>query len=319
VSEFAAAAERYRRELLAHAYRMLGSLDDAEDAVQETYLRAWRGYGDFERRSSMRTWLYRIATNVCLNFTERRRVLPSGLGAPAADAGVAPTADEGVDWLQPVPDALVTPETDDPAAVVAARESLRLALLEAVQVLPPRQRAVLMLREVLGFRANEVAEMLDMSVPAVKSALQRARATMTNKAMTNKAAATNKAAVTNKEESRKDREADQQLLADYIAGFENSDITSLERALRKDAALEVVGSKTWFAGVETCLAYLSTVLGSPGDWRMMPTSINGQPATATWWRGEPFGVAVLTTAGSGISRIVVWGDPELPGRIQTLE
>jgi RNA polymerase sigma-70 factor (ECF subfamily) len=301
-AEFVRLSEPHRRELLAHCYRMLGSLDDAEDAVQETLLRAWRGYGGFEGRASMRTWLYRIATNVCLNAIERHRaprVLPSGLGAPAPSGDVQPDEDAEVAWLQPIPDALIAPESEDPAAVVAARESVRLALLTGLQVLPARQRAVLILREVLGFHAAEVAEMLDTSVAAVKSTLQRARGTL--------------AASQEPVEEPSDAES-RALLADYIAAFERSDITRLERALRKDAALEMVGSRTWFAGVETCLRYIARFLGRPGDWRMVPTSANGQPATVTYYKGEPFGVAVLTTTPTGITRIVVWGDPALPSR-----
>jgi RNA polymerase sigma-70 factor (ECF subfamily) len=157
---------------------MLGAVSDAEDAVQETYLRAWRSYGSFEGRSSIRVWLYRIATNACFNVIRQRdrRVLPSGLGRPTDDPRVEPVADAGVAWLEPIPDALVAPESDDPAAIVAARESVRLALIASLQYLTGRQRAVLLLRDVLGFRAAEVAEMLDTTTAAVKSTLQRARA-----------------------------------------------------------------------------------------------------------------------------------------------
>src|SRR6266702_5268548 len=177
--EFADSTEPFRRELLAHCYRMLGSLDEAEDLVQETFLRAWRSHAGFEGRSSLRVWLYRIATNACLTALEQRgrRALPSGLGRPASDPDVPPgPADPGIAWLEPIPDALVTPESDDPAVIVAAREWLRLALIASLQYLPPRQRAVLLLREVLGFPAAEVASMLGTSAAAVKSTLQRARA-----------------------------------------------------------------------------------------------------------------------------------------------
>src|SRR4051812_40056330 len=152
--EFVRLAGPFRRELLGHCYRMLGSPDEAEDVVQETYLRAWRGYAAFEGRSTVRSWLYRIATNACLTALEQRgrRALPSGLGAPAADPDAPPgLAEPGVAWLEPMPDALVTPESEDPAAIVAARERLRLALVASLQYLPARQRAVLLLREVLGF------------------------------------------------------------------------------------------------------------------------------------------------------------------------
>jgi len=175
MSDFIRDTEPFRRELLAHCYRMLGSAHDAEDVVQETYLRAWRGYRQFENRSSVRTWLYRIATNACLTALAHgsRRVLPSGLGAPADDPYVEPVPAPDVLWLQAIPDAWVA---EDPAAVVTSRESLRLALVASLQHLPAQQRAALLLRDVLAFPAADVAAMLDISVAAVKSALQRARA-----------------------------------------------------------------------------------------------------------------------------------------------
>src|SRR5262249_53815797 len=179
--EFAELAAPYRRELLAHCYRMLGSVDDAEDQVQETLLRAWRSYADFEGRSSMRTWLYRIATNSCLRAleTRARRPLPSGLGAPAEDSSAPVTRPaHEVPWLQPMPDALIAGSEADPASVVASRAGIRLAMIAALPYLPGRQRAVLILRDVLGWRAAEVAELLGTSPAAANSALQRARARM---------------------------------------------------------------------------------------------------------------------------------------------
>jgi RNA polymerase sigma-70 factor (ECF subfamily) len=176
MSAFVSDTEPYRRELVAHCYRMLGSAHDAEDVVQETYLRAWRGYQEFESRSSVRTWLYRIATNACLTALAHssRRVLPSGLGGPADDPHAEPAPATNVTWLQVIPDSWV----DDPAVVVTSRESLRLALVASLQHLPAQQRAVLLLRDVLAFPAADVAAMLNISVAAVKSALQRARARM---------------------------------------------------------------------------------------------------------------------------------------------
>lgn len=174
-AEFVGDTEPFRRELLAHCYRMLGSVQDAEDLVQETYLRAWRSYGGFEGRSSVRTWLYQIATNACLTELSRRgrRMLPAGLYAAEQDPGAYPEpAGQEVRWLEPVPDALVTQDSADPAAIVAAREGLRLALIASLQYLPPRQRAVLVLRDVLAFPAAEVAVMLGTSTVSVKSALQ---------------------------------------------------------------------------------------------------------------------------------------------------
>ena len=309
--EFVQQSEPFRRELLAHCYRMVGSVDEAEDLVQETYLRAWRSYSTFEGRSSLRTWLYRIATNAGLSALEQRgrRVLPSGLGGPADDPDAPPgPAEPEVAWLGPVPDALVTPETRDPATLLAVRDSVRLALVAALQYLPARQRAVLLLREVLGFSAGEVAAMLGVSTAAVKSALQRARARLDE-------VAPSPEGVTEPTEPHA-----QDLLRQYIAGFENADMTALEKALRTDAAIELVGTRTWFSGKVTCLRYLAHVIGSPGDWLMTPTHANGQPAAATYYRTaegthQAFGVAVLTIAPPGVARITVFpGGPGLVAR-----
>ena len=303
--EFTQHAEPFRRELLAHCYRMLGAADEAEDLVQETYLRAWRAYGTFEGRSSLRTWLYRIATNVCLTALEQRgrRALPSGLGGPAGDPDAPPApAEPGLAWLQPIPDALVTPVAQDPAAIVTARESLRLALIASLQYLPPRQRAVLLLREVLGFPAAEVAAMLGTSAVAVKSTLQRARARL------------EEAAPAPDELIEPADPRARELLGQYIAGFEHADMEALEKALRADAAIEMTGSRMWFSGRVTCLRYLAHVIGAPGDWRMTPTVANGQPAAAAYYRGGPaggtyqaLGVALLTVSPAGIARITVFG------------
>lgn len=289
--------------MLAHCYRMLGSADEAEDLVQETYLRAWRAYGAFEGRSSVRTWLYRIATNVCLDALGQRarRALPSGMAGAAGDPSAPPViAGPEVAWLQPIPDALVTPESQDPAAVVTARESLRLELIASLQYLPPRQRAVLLLRDVLGIPAAEVAAMLETSTAAVKSSLQRARGRLAE-------AAPEREGVIEPTDPRA-----RELLSQYIAGFENADIAALEKALRADAAIEMVGSTTWFSGRTTCLGYLATVIGSPGDWLMTPVVANGQPAAATYHRDgsgtcQALGVAVLTVTAGGITGITVFG------------
>jgi len=306
--EFVRSTEPFRRELLAHCYRMLGATDEAEDVVQETYLRAWRSYDTFEGRSSMRTWLYRIATNACLTALQQRgrRALPSGLGGPTDDPdGPVRSAGPEVAWLQPIPDAQVTPDSADPATIVAAREGLRLALIASVQYLPPRQRAVLLLREVLGFRAAEVAAMLSISTAAVKSTLQRARARLEE--------------VTPAPErvSEPTEPHAQALLSQYIAGFENADTAALEKALRTDAAIEMVGTRTWFSGRTTCLRYLAHVIGSPGDWLMIPALANGQPAAAAYYRDgdgthRAYGLGVLTVTPAGIARITVFaGGPDL--------
>ncbi|TDP89905.1 RNA polymerase subunit sigma-70 [Labedaea rhizosphaerae] len=306
-TQFAARTESLRGELLAHCYRMLGSVDDAEDVVQETLLNAWRAWETFAGRSSLRTWLYRIATNACLSALRgrARRVLPSGLGPPGEDPH-APiqAAGPGVRWLQPVPDALVTPASDDPAVAAVAREDLRLALIACLQYVPPRQRAVFLLREVLGFSAPEVAEMLGVSVAAVKSSLQRARANLD-------------AAPADAEPPA---EAEQRvLLQEYIAAFENADAAAFERLLRADAALEFPPAATWFAGRRRCVPCLARTATTPGEWRMFPTTANGQPAAVSYRRGEDgvlhaYGVAVLTIVPGGIARITAFGDPGLVRR-----
>jgi RNA polymerase sigma-70 factor, ECF subfamily len=293
--------EPYRRELLAHCYRMLGTPEEAEDVVQETYLRAWRAYDRFEGRASVRSWLYRIATNACLTALEQRgrRPMPSGLGPPSTDPDGPPIpAEPGDTWPRPIPDALVTPESADPAAVAVAREGVRLALIAGLQLLPPRQRAVLILREVLAFPAAEVAEMLGTTVAAVKSTLQRARATLDDAP-----------AVSDLTEPEQ-----RELLDRYMSAFVNSDLAALEQVLRDDAVIEPVPSRTWFAGRRTCVAFLKNVMGEPGEWHMTPTRANGQPAAITRYRGEPYGVAVLTTARGGITRITVFGFPDLVER-----
>jgi RNA polymerase sigma-70 factor (ECF subfamily) len=305
---FVRETEPFRRELLAHCYRMLGSVQDAEDLVQETYLRAWRSYGGFEGRSSVRTWLYQIATNRCLTELAKRsrRVLPSGLHGPEPDPGAhLEEAGAEVMWLQPVADAMVIPDSADPAAIVAAREGLRLALIASLQYLPPRQRAVLVLRDVLAFPAAEVAVMLGTTTVSVKSALQRARARLEERAP---------AADEITEPTSPRARA---LLDQYIAAFENADAAALERLLLADATLEATPLRTWFAGRKTCVPFLRDhLLGSPGDWRMLATSANGQPAAAAYTRDQhgkyqPYGICVLTVTGAGIRRISSFGDPGL--------
>jgi RNA polymerase sigma-70 factor (ECF subfamily) len=307
-TSFAEDAEPFRRELLAHCYRMLGSVQDAEDLVQETYLRAWRGYPTFEGRSSVRTWLYQIATNACLTelARSRRRVMPSSLCDPEPDPDAhLEAAGTEVSWLQPVPDALVTPDSADPAAIVAARESLRLALVASLQYLPPKQRAVLVLRDVLAFPAPQVAEILGTSTAAVKSTLQRARGRLRELAL----------AADQITEPAAPRA--RMILDQYIAAFENADAAALERLLAEDAILEATPLRTWFAGRKTCVPFLRDhLLGSPGDWRMRATSANGQPAALVHRRDQhgnyqPYGICVLTVSAAGIARISSFGDPGL--------
>ena len=309
--EFAVLANRFRPELLAHCYRMLGSVQDAEDQVQETLVRAWRSYSNFEGRSSLRTWLYRIATNTCLRALENRerRPLPSGLGAPGYDpaGSITPPMSE-VPWLEPFPDALLRPESADPASVVAARSGLRLALIAALQQLPVRQRTVLILRDVLGWRAAEVAELLGVSVVAVNSALQRAREQV-------------RQSVPEADEIREpSSRADRAVLDRYAAAIENADGTALVDLLHEDATFEMPPRPTWFRGRENIVRFLGTqVLTSPGAYTMVPATANGQPALAIYSRAEDgtrraYGVQVLALRNGRIASVVAFLDPGLfPG------
>lgn len=311
--EFVRQIEPLRRELLAHCYRMLGSVDDAEDLVQETHLRAWRAFGSFQGRSSFRTWIHTIATNACLSAlaSRKRRVLPSGLGRASDDPHAPPIeAESDVSWLQPIPDELLDPRSEDPAALFVSRETLRLALIASLQCLPVRQRAALLLTEVLAFSAAEVADMLGVSLAAVKSMLQRARARL-DRVVPNPDAIL--------EPSGPDAQA---LLERYTRAFERSDPKALEQLLCDDATLEVTRSRTWFIGKRTCVPYIAShALASPGDWKMVPTTANGQPAVIAYLRQgggvhEPFGVAVLTVRSGAIAGIVVFADPSIVKRFE---
>jgi len=305
--DFARLTDPLRPELLAHCYRMLGSVHDAEDQVQETLIRAWRSYGDFEGRSSLRTWLHRIATNACLRALENRarRPLPSGLGGPGEDPDAPlPAWRPETAWLQPFPDALL-PVPADPAAVAVSRASMRLALIAALQYLPPRQRAVLILRDVLEWRAAEVADLLDTSTTAVNSMLQRAR--------TQLRLAAPDADRLREPDDRRLRE----LLTRYAAAFENADVAALTGLLREDAVLQMPPQPTWFAGREQVARFLGArVLQRPGDFRMVPTAANGQPALGAYLRDDDgvyraHAIQVLTVTASGIAQIVSFNDAGL--------
>jgi RNA polymerase sigma-70 factor, ECF subfamily len=297
-SEFMREAELLRRELLGHCYRLSGSVQDAEDLVQETMLRAWRSHDAFRGDASVRTWLYRIATNVFLSGRRRRRHLPSDLGPPAADISLDTMAAPDTAWVQPLPDALIDSEDADPATRAVQRDQLRLALVASLQRLPPRQRGALLLREALDWSAAEIGDALQVSVPAVKSLLQRARAALA--AMEEPAADVGA--------GPDDATADA-LLQTYMGAFETSDVRLLERILTADAMLEMTPTRTWFAGRATCLPYLATVTGVPGEWTMRPTRANGQRAAIAHRHGEPFGVAVLGLRADGLARISLFTEP----------
>jgi RNA polymerase sigma-70 factor, ECF subfamily len=275
--DFTSLTGRFRGELLAHCYRMLGSAEEAEDLVQETYLRAWRSFGGFEGRSSMRTWLYRIATNACLTAIERRgrRPLPSGLGGPAGDPAAPLAAAAEVPWLQPLPDALLAAEHADPAAVAASRAGIRLALVAALQYLSARQRAVLILRDVLEWPAAQVADLLGTTATAVNSMLRRARAQLAQVLPT-------------EDEVTEPAEPGRRALLDrFAAAFENADAGALAELLREDVALEMPPMPAWFTGRAAVTRFFEAhVLDAPGRFQMVPTMANGQPAFAAYRRGR---------------------------------
>src|SRR5215472_2363836 len=304
--DFASRTGQFRGELLAHCYRMLGSAEEAEDLVQETYLRAWRSFAGFEGRSSVRTWLYRIATNVCLTAIERRgrRALPSGLGAAADDPGAGLVAGPGVGWLQPLPD-VGAGGGGDPAVVAVSRAGVRLAFVAALQFLSARQRAVLILRDVLELPAAEVAGLLGMTTTAVNSGLRRARAQLAQ-------------ALPADNELAEPAEPDQRaVLERFTEAFENADVSALAELLREDVVLEMPPVLTWFAGRQAVTRFFALrALDVPGRFRLVPVMANGQPALAVYQREidgahHADAITVPTVTTQGIARIVTFRDPSL--------
>jgi RNA polymerase sigma-70 factor (ECF subfamily) len=307
VGDFLTLADPYRGELLAHCYRMLGSIHDAEDLVQETYLRAWRSYGGFEGRSSLRTWLYRIATRACLTALDgrRRRPLPIGLGSPDADPGDELVSRPEVPWLEPVPDASVRAYDVDPAAVVTSRASLRLAVVAALQHLPPRQRAVLILRDVLSWRSSEVADLFGTTTAAVNSALQRARAHIERVAPDEDSVVEPTIA------------GEREVLDRYAAAFERKDIASIVELLTADVVWEMPPFVEWYRGRDRVARHLDLRCpGVPGGIRLVETRANGQPAFGMYLRADDatyarFNLQVLTLSAVGISGVVSFFDLRL--------
>jgi RNA polymerase sigma-70 factor (ECF subfamily) len=296
--------EPYRVELTGYCYRMLGSAFEAEDAVQETLVRAWRGIDRFEGRAALRSWLYRIATNVCHSMltASQRRARPMDLQpAMTADTPLPAALPEAV-WIEPVPDGRVVPDGGDPADVAVARESVRLAFVAALQHLPPKQRAVLILREVLRWRAEEVAELLETTVASVNSALQRARATL---------------ATTRAVEARASEPSDaaqQALLARYVDAFERYDMDSLTALLRQDATWNMPPYDLWLQTHDDIRAWcLGQGIGCK-DSRLVPTVANGSPAFGQYKpSGEPgvwtaWSLQVLEISGDRIGGITFFLD-----------
>jgi RNA polymerase sigma-70 factor, ECF subfamily len=319
--------EPHRSELHAHCYRMLGSVQDAEDALQEALVRAWRGLAKFEGRSSLRSWLYRIATNTSLDAIERRpkRVLPIDYG-PAADphGGVGEPVVESV-WIEPYPDETLGIEDGyaSPDARYEQREAVELAFIAALQLLPANQRAVLILREVLGFSAQESADMLDTTVASVNSALQRARATIEKK-LPDQTQQETLASIGD--------ERLRELVEQYADAWERNDVDTVVSMLAEDAAFTMPPMARWFQGHDGIRVWLETssMTGEWG-WRALPVSANGQPALAFYnWDEEqqarvPFAVNVLTFEGEKIKEVDAFilrasmdPDPEVQARTPEL-
>jgi RNA polymerase sigma-70 factor, ECF subfamily len=264
--------ERHRRELTAHCYRMLGSPFEAEDAVQDTLLRAWRSIERFEGRSSLRSWLYRIATNVCLDMldSKQRRARPMDLGEARAPDGPIGEILPETTWIEPVPDALVVPQAGDPAAVAEAHETIRLAFVAALQHLPPRQRAALILCEVLHWKAAEVAELLDTSVPAVNSSLQRARATLDSADIADAGRG-------------KLSESDRALLGRYVDAFQRYDMDALTSLIHEDATQSMPPYELWLRGRDDIFAWwVGPGAGCRGSRVLATQTANGSPAFAQY-------------------------------------
>jgi RNA polymerase sigma-70 factor, ECF subfamily len=300
---FAELVGPYRSELSAHCYRMLGSIHDAEDALQDALLRAWRGLARFQGRSSLRSWLYTIATNACLRAIERRpkRVLPIDYG-PAANDPHGPLAGPLVEsvWIDPYP---------SPDARYEQRESVELAFIAALQHLPAQQRAVLILRDVLGFSGAEVAETLDTNPDAVYSALQRAHKTVEQRLPERSQQATLRSL---------GEDGLREVVQGYVDAWERGDVDALAARLAEDAVFAMPPEPTWFRGHDAIAAFLrATPMREGYRWRVIPTSANGQPAFAHYiWSDEAHafvaeGLAVMTLDGDRIAELTIFREPEL--------
>jgi RNA polymerase sigma-70 factor (ECF subfamily) len=291
--------EKHRVELTGYCYRMLGSSFEAEDAVQDTMVRAWKSYDKFEGRSSLRSWLYRIATNVCLDMltagNKRARPMDLSESTPLAQAALSPRPDNT--WLEPMPDARVLPTVEDPAEAAVAKESVRLAFMAALQQLPPKQRAVLILREVLAWKASEVAELLGTSVASVNSALQRARATLAEQQ--DKAA---DAAVSDPLD-----EEQQKLLERYVAAFEGYDMSALTALLHEDAVMTMPPFDLWLTGHADIAGFMTTVGSACAGSRLLPVQVNGLPGFAQYKPDPeaggftPWAIQVLEISDGGLT------------------
>jgi RNA polymerase sigma-70 factor (ECF subfamily) len=319
-NEFSRLTEPYRRELQAHCYRILGSLYEAEDLVQETLLRAWRRLDSFEGRSSLRAWLYKIATHACLDALDRRksrRTLPPGK-APAADplTQISPPSSEPI-WLEPYPDEWLVDSAAGPEARYLASESVTLAFLAALQGLPPRQRAVLILKDVLDWPASEVAQMTGLTTSAVNSALHRARVTLSKNY--------HQHGMEKVARSQTDQET-QVLLDQYVRAWERADVDGLVALLKEEAVFSMPPSPSWYSGMDAIGKFVAATVfadhglfsgAAYGRWRLLPTRANHQPAYAIYQKDETegyqaFGIHVLDIQESSIAEVVSFVDPNLP-------
>ncbi|GLY69131.1 RNA polymerase subunit sigma-70 [Amycolatopsis taiwanensis] len=312
---FTTLVERHRRELRAHCYRMLGSLEDAEDLVQETFLRAWRSRAGFAGASTVRVWLYRIATNACLDVLayRRRRALPYELSRPADPDVQLPPVAEPV-WLQPFPDRLLepmAPSEQGPDAAVVARETIELTFVATLQTLPARQRAVLVLRDVLGWSSAEVASALDTSVPATNSALQRARATLRTRLGRNRTDWSRPVASPARE---------REVLARFMAALERADATAIAELLVADARGSMPPYPMWYEGRDTLHTTLARGFDLFGGFKVLATRANRGPAVALYRRridaptSAPFeavGISVLQVEPAGLTEMTSFMDPKL--------
>jgi RNA polymerase sigma-70 factor (ECF subfamily) len=315
--------EPYRRELQVHCYRILGSLHDAEDFVQETFLRAWKRLETFEGRASFRSWLYKIATNACLDFLDQqrsRRFLPN-TNLPSADpqTGILPPSPE-MTWLEPFPDEwLGDPSAINPEARYTNTESISLSFLTALQVLPPRQRAVLILRDVLDFSAAETAEVLEITLSSANSALHRARATLSQRYHGQKL---ERAAASSTDERI------QWLLDHFVRAWENADVDGLVALLKEDAILAMPPSPSWYQGREAIRVFVAATIFAdegmfPGKasqrWRLLPTRANTSRGFGVYQRDadneyQAFGIIALDHEGEKLTQIISFIDPSLLAR-----
>ena len=316
-AKIAQALDQHRAGLTAHCYRMLGSAFDAEDAMQETFIRAWRAFDRFEGRAEVRTWLYRIATNVCLELLNgrARRALPMSLGPPSPGDGDLGTPLVESAWVSPIPDGRTTPPDADPADSVAARDSIRLAFIAALQHLRPKPRAVLLLRDVLGWHADEVAEALGTTVTAVHSMLRRARRVLAQRD-------------TSQDNGAALGESEWKLVARYVDAFQRFDIDALVALLRDDATLSMPPVPGWLRGRKAIARFWRGSGSECRGSRLLPTRANGFPAFGSYRPApggdyEPLAIQVLEIADGRITGVHAFIDPglfplfELPERLTT--